>query len=260
MSIHFDSTVRIADVIGVLWTRKWIILAVTVVSVVLGLAWSSRIPREYRATASVLFSTEPGSISQPVPQATVDCFATPGLFKSVAAQKSIGVTARQLGSIVSVSPDSMTPGAVVSARTTDPQLAVRLANAVAAQGLRVYKKTDTLHQALAAVAVSRRKIATIDGALREISSSAGASSNPAAVAGTTLLRLQRVDAQAQLAAARTELCGVRPSSVTPAASSQLASPSRTTIVLWALLIGLVSGVLLAVGLDQLRRSKDIKIG
>jgi Mrp family chromosome partitioning ATPase/LPS O-antigen subunit length determinant protein (WzzB/FepE family) len=237
------------DRLQVVRRRKWLFLLVAVIVPAAALAYSFNQPKSYSASSDVLLGTQ-SSLSSVTgttdlssstdPQRIVDTETTlarePEIARRVVARvRARGLTADRLLSASSVSAGDNTNVLTFHVSDRDPGLAVRLANAYAAEfaDFVVTRDTTALRAALTHV---RQRIASLNG---------GGNTSLATSLETTEEQLQT-----QLALQTANASVVR---TADGASQVSPQPVRDGI------LGLVLGVVLALGVVFLRDALDTKV-
>jgi len=133
------SPVRDRSTLGILWRRRWAVVATFVVFVVLAGVISKVLPKVYSATSTlIVVQNENGASFDAIQAAQVtartysDIVSAPVIAAAVARQLGAGATTASVGSAVSVSPIAETQLLRISAEDRSPLQAQRLANTYAA--------------------------------------------------------------------------------------------------------------------------------
>jgi non-specific protein-tyrosine kinase len=256
MAREDDEQLELREYISVLWRRKWIIVATTVIVAAVALALSLSETKMYRATASVLLQTRTSErIFSPGNQqvGNLDQVATE---IEVMLSRSVGdaVTA-ELGHSADVSIEAIgkTNVIAISADDTRPAEAARTANTFA----RTYidqRRTAQIDDLLEAATQVQAKIDQIDGRLSQIGDPDPEDTSSTAERQTLLTERTTYSqqlSQLQLASSLTESGGaqlVSEASVPPTPFRP--TPKRTGA------LGVIIGLMLGVGLAFLRDYLD----
>ena len=246
----------LASYLAVLRRRKWWVIAVTVLGLVASLGFSLVQPKEYSASAQLLFQpgnavvTANGSAEQITP---TDVLTELQLVTSAPVKATV---ARQLGSVPNVSAAEVGSTNIISVTATaaKPARAALIANAYATAFV-TYQRSVTISSLAAANTQLSHQIASIAAQVKSLQS------NPSSAAEVSALLNQEAVLKDQLA--QLQVSGAVSTGgvelVTPAtAPSSPSSPKPLRDALLGFVLGLLLGIGLAFVVEHLDDTVHLK--
>jgi polysaccharide biosynthesis transport protein len=245
MPAHGDGLIE--QWLGVLRRRKWVILQALVIVPAAALILSLSQSKEYRATASLLFTTstagapiqgsDPGVVDPSRQAATNDqLVGLPAIAQETAIRLHGGVSASDIADSVSVEPGGASDIARITATTSSPSLSAKMANAYGEAFIAFRRKSNQLRL--------QRAIRVLQQNLAALSPAERAGSGGQAI--QEQLDQTRVNVGLQTGNAQL----VQPAAVPATASS----PKITRNIVLGIVLGAILGLLLAALLERLDRS------
>ena len=234
-----ESRVDTRRYINTLQRNKVLIIAIVAVITLVVLAISLVLPKQYSATATIVFNADTGLFGPPDAASTQRELSTVGTLittprtKAEAARRIPGETVGSIGSTISTSVDPEANLIHVSATNGDPDRAAEIANAVAQSFLTVQEKLQQ-ERLLGAKAGLEEQIA-------KLGEEPGADEQAAAIRD----RINHLGVQAASAGTDLQLA----EEATPPSSPASPQPLRNAIL--AFFAAIFIGVLVALGRDQL---------
>jgi Mrp family chromosome partitioning ATPase len=233
--------------LGVLRRRKWIVLQALVIVPAAALVLSLTQSKEYRATASLLFTTSTASapiqgsdpgVVDPTRQAATNSqlVSLPAIAQETASRLHGRMSADDIAAAVSVAPGGDSDIAQITATTSSPRLSADVANAYGEAYIAFRRKSNQLRL--------QRAIRVLQNNLAALTPAERAGSGGQAI--QQQLDQTRVNVGLQTGNAQL----VQPASVPTSASS----PKITRNVVLGVVLGAVLGLLLAALLERLDRS------